>query len=156
MNNLATMETENAIKGTTEILVQVRQELAVLHDEVKSIRSDISKHNRRITYIEEEESITPAQAEAISSAVKARGVDCLGGKKSNAYKNGGIRRSVYRDIYFMMKREYGLVTEDGRQLSYKQLKKKYFKSALDNIHNYELPQELENDIIAENELDLDE
>lgn len=153
---MAEKQNELTLQDLKVMIEKLDSKVSKTANDVALVKSDLSKHNREIINLRDETSVTPAEAEDISSAVKARGVDCLGGKKSNAYKNAGIRRSVYRDIYFMMKREYGLVTEDGRQLSYKRLKRKYFKAALANIHSYELPQELENDITAENELELDD
>lgn len=77
----------------------------------------------------------------------------MGGKKSNAYKNTDLRKRVFMDIYGEVKRQYGLISETGRQLSYKKLKRKYFKGALVVVDTYVAPVTLQNDIDAENELE---
>lgn len=119
-------------------------------------RSDV-KQDRRLQDIEEEYPLDPCMADDISKAVKRKGVEVLGGKKSGAYKDSSIRTKVYQDIYGVMKREYGLITEDGYQDSYKRLKKKYFKGALNIISEYEPPMVLANEILAMNEAaELDE
>ena len=82
--------------------------------------------------------------------------EILGGKKANAYKDVDLRRKVYRDIYYEVKREYGLIDEKGCQLSYKKLKRKHFKGALAVIAEYIPPIGLQNEITSLNELDGDE
>lgn len=76
----------------------------------------------------------------------------MGGKKSNAYTNTDLRRKVYRDIYTEIKRNYDLIDANGRQKSYKKLKRKYLKGAMTIIDNYEPPILLANEIDEENDL----
>lgn len=80
----------------------------------------------------------------------------MGGKKSNAYANNDIRRKVYRDIYTEVKRNYGLIDEMGRQKSYKKLKRKNFRGAMAIVDSYVAPIAIQNDVDAENELDMEE
>lgn len=84
--------------------------------------------------------------------MQRKGVEVMGGKKSNAYANTNLRRKVYRDIYTEIKRNYGLIDADGRQKSYKKLKRKYLKGAMIIIDNYEPPILLANEIDDENDL----
>ena len=150
MNEIITLEQLNSlIKKALEAIEENTGRIAGLEKKV-------NKTDREVYDMQTESPLDPAQCDDISAAVRSVGCKALGGKKSNAYKNSFIRTKVYRDIYYIVKREYGLVLEDGRQLSYKRLKKKYFKPALDTIHSYSLPLELENEITAENELELDD
>ena len=81
-----------------------------------------------------------------------KGVEVMGGLKSGAYRNRDIRTKVYRDIYYEVKRQYGLINEKGAQLSYKKLRRKYLNGAIETVKEYTLPIELQNDVDAENEV----
>lgn len=120
---------------------------------IETLEKNTVKNSRSIKDIEEESTLFPAESDDIANAVKKKGVAVMGGKHSGAYQNVDIRRAVYRDIYGVMKREYGLINEKGGQMSYKKLKRKHIKGALMVIESYELPTALEEQVIAENELD---
>lgn len=102
--------------------------------------------------IEEEYPLLSPESDDLSKAVRKKGVEVLGGKKSEAYKNTDLRKRVYRDIYGEIKRQYGLIDEVGRQQSYKKLKRKYLKGALMVVESYQAPISLLNEIDSENEL----
>ena len=120
--------------------------------EIKKIIVDGKKYGRKFKEIEEEYPLLPPEADDLSNAVRKKGVEVLGGKKSGAYQNNGLRKKVYRDIYGEIKRQYGLEDEKGRQLSYKKLKRKYLKGALAVVSEYVLPIALENEVLEANEV----
>ena len=80
-----------------------------------------------------------AEADELCNHVKRKGVEMLGGKQSNAYKDNKIRTAVYTDIYNQIKREFGLYDDKGRYKSYKALKRRYLNDAHGLIDTYELP-----------------
>ena len=121
--------------------------------EIKTLKINDKRKDRALKDIEEEYPLLPPEADDISRAVRKKGVEVMGGKKSGAYKNKDLRTRVYRDIYGEIKRQYGLEDTSGRQLSYKKLKRKYFKGALDLIEYYVLPIALANEVDEENEID---
>ena len=134
--------------------------LEYLHSLIKSnagkieqLEKSTAQHGREIRNIEEEYPLLPPEADDLSNAVKKKGVSVLGGKKSNAYQNTALRKQVYMDIYSEIKRQYGLINENGAQQSYKKLKRKYLNGAFSVVENYEPPIAIANDIEAENELD---
>lgn len=112
-----------------------------------------SKFDRKFRDIDEEYPLLPPEADDLSNAVKRKGVEILGGKKSNAYAEKDLRSRVYRDIYGEIKREYGLINERGGQISYKKLKRKYLKGAFDVVESYTCPMALEEEIQSLNDLD---
>lgn len=120
--------------------------------EIKTLKINDKRKDRALKDIEEEYPLLPPEADDISRAVRKKGVEVMGGKKSGAYKNKDIRTKVYRDIYGEIKRQYGLEDESGRQLSYKKLKRKFFKGAMDVIDSYVLPIALSNEVEEENEI----
>lgn len=119
---------------------------------IKSIESTVANTAEKVNGIENEYPLLPPEADDLAKAVQRKGVEAMGGKKSNAYANKDLRRKVYRDIYTEIKRNYGLIDEMGRQKSYKKLKRKYLKGAFDIIDNYETPILLANEIDEENDL----
>lgn len=120
--------------------------------EIKTLKINDKRKDRALKDIEEEYPLLPPEADDISKAVRKKGVEVMGGKKSGAYNNKDLRTRVYRDIYGEVKRQYGLEDVSGRQLSYKKLKRKYFKGALGIIAEYVLPIALANEVEEENEI----
>lgn len=120
---------------------------------IEALEKKTAKHGREIRDIEEEYPLLPPEADDLSNVVRKKGVEILGGKKSNAYANTALRKRVYQDIYLDIKRQYGLIDEQGRQMSYKKLKRKYLKGAIAVVGEYVAPIALANEIDAENELD---
>ena len=122
---------------------------------IEALEKKAVKVDRNLRDIEEEYPLLPPEADDLSNEVKKKGVFCMGGKKSPAYANTDLRKRVFMDIYGEVKRQYGLVSETGRQLSYKKLKRKYLKGAMGIISNYELPIALANEVEAENEIEFE-
>lgn len=119
---------------------------------IENLEKSVATTKRGLMDIEEEYPLLPPESDDLSKAVRKKGVEVLGGKKSEAYKNTDLRKRVYRDIYGEIKRQYGLIDEAGRQKSYKKLKRKYLKGALMVVESYQAPISLLNEIDSENEL----
>jgi prophage antirepressor-like protein len=93
----------------------------------------VDKVEDKITSIEEETPLYGCEIEEVQKYVRKKGIEVLGGKDSNAYKDGGIRGSVYSDIYKQLKREFGCVA------TYKSIKRKYLADVHEFIDTYLLP-----------------
>lgn len=93
----------------------------------------VGKVEDKITSIEEETPLYGCEIEEVQKHVRKKGIEVLGGKDSNAYKDGGIRCSVYSDIYKQLKREFGCVA------TYKSIKRKYLADVHEFIDTYLLP-----------------
>ena len=112
--------------GTTELAQQVTH----LSEEITELKTDMPLYGCEIDEVQQH--------------VKRKGVQCLGGKDSEAYADGSIRSQVYKDIYSQLKREYGCVS------TYKSIKRKYIADVHDFIDCYQLPTVLEEQITAAN------
>lgn len=112
--------------GTTELAQQVTH----LSKEVTELKTDMPLYGCEIDEVQQH--------------VKRKGVQCLGGKDSEAYADGSIRSQVYKDIYSQLKREYGCVS------TYKSIKRKYIADVHDFIDCYQLPTVLEEQIMTAN------
>ena len=93
----------------------------------------VDKVEDKIISIEEETPLYGCEIEEVQKHVRKKGIEVLGGKDSNAYKDGGIRGSVYSDIYKQLKRELGCVA------TYKSIKRKYLADVHEFIDTYLLP-----------------
>lgn len=96
----------------------------------------VDKIEDKITSIEEETPLYGCEIEEVQKHVRKKGIEVLGGKDSEAYKNGSIRSSVYSDIYKQLKREFGCVT------TYKSIRRKYIDNVHKFIDDYTLPMAL--------------
>ena len=140
-----------------DLLNEFSSNISKLGDEVTNIRRNLKTTDEKVRVLDEEAPLNPAEADDISKAVKAKGCEVLGGKNSPAYKKIDLRKMVFQDIYSEIKRNFGLINPNtGAQLSYKKLRRKYFKGALNVIEKYEPGISLQNDIDTENDLgDID-
>jgi hypothetical protein len=157
-NELITKLASNSLTNADrdKMLLYIVNKLDAQDDTNKEVKRRLDNMSRFKRDVEEEYPILPPEADELSKEVRKKGVEILGGRNSNAYADASLRKSVYRDIYYEIKREYGLIDEKGCQLSYKKLKRKHFKGALAVIADYVPPIGLQNEITSLNELDEDE
>lgn len=100
---------------------------------------EIRQIDTRMDKLEFDIPLYGSEADELSNHVKRKGVQVLGGKQSEAYKDTEIRSKVYRDIYDQIKREFGIYDDSGKPKSYKALKRKYIADAHELIDCYEVP-----------------
>ena len=99
----------------------------------------VTKVENRIDHIENDMPLFGAESDELSAHVKRKGVDMLGGKHSEAYRDKTLRQKVYTDIYGQLKREFGIYDDDGKAKSYKALKRKDLEDAHKFVDGYALP-----------------
>lgn len=99
--------------------LSVELQAIIMHDK------KIQRIETRMDKLEYDIPLYGSEADELCNHVKRKGVEKLGGKNSNSYKDTKIRSAVYTDIYNQIKREFGLYDEKGRYKSYKALKRKY-------------------------------
>ena len=110
---------------TQQALLEVNEKIDDVADELQSFKKDMP--------------LLAIECDRITTAVKLKGVKCLGGKDSNAYQDRGLRARVYSDIYVQLKREFGVS-------SYKAIKRSQCDYAIEIVNNYRLPLALEEEI----------
>lgn len=99
----------------------------------------ITKVEKKVEQLEKDIPLYGSEADELCNHVKRKGVEMLGGKQSNSYKDSKVRSAVYTDIYNQIKREFGLYDDKGRYTSYKALKRRYIYDAHELVDAYELP-----------------
>lgn len=115
--------------------------LALGNTELNERVSDVEK---KIDSLENDMPLYGCEIDDIKNHVNRKVVNVLGGKTSEAYRDGSIRSSVFKDIYRQLKREYGCVS------SYKSIKRKWIDDAHNLINGYEVPKVLEEQITDAN------
>lgn len=113
-----------SLTATEQIKLQL-QAIGEIDERVTSIDNDLQSFKQDMPILGIEES-------KIVSVVKRKGVQCLGGKEAEAYKDRSLRSKVYADIYGELKRHFGVT-------SYKAIKRSQCDKAVDIIERYELP-----------------
>lgn len=103
----------------------IAQGYGELHEEVQTIKKDLEdfKNDMPILGVEEYK---------ITNAVKKKGVECLGGKESNAYNDRSVRGRLYSDLHNQLRREFGVST-------YKAIKRNQADTAVSIIQCYVPP-----------------
>lgn len=130
---------------TSEVLPSIRktgsygkpmttaEKIQLLAQGNEELSGRVEKVEDKIDSLENDMPLYGCEIDEIQKHVKRRGVDILGGKKSEAYHDRSIRSLVYSDIYCQLKREYGCVS------SYKSIKRKYIADVHEFIDCYVAP-----------------
>ena len=100
----------------------------------------VDKVEDKLSNLENDTPLYGCEIDEVQKHVRKKGVEVLGGKDSEAYRDGSVRSQVYSDIYNQLKREYGCVS------SYKSIKRKYVDAVHGFIDRYEPPTALSEQI----------
>lgn len=100
----------------------------------------VDKVEDKLSNLENDTPLYGCEIDEVQKHVRKKGVEVLGGKDSEAYRDGSVRSQVYSDIYNQLKREYGCVS------SYKSIKRKYVDDVHVFIDRYEPPKALSEQI----------
>lgn len=108
-----------------QLLISVETEQKRQRKELTQVRTDLQEFKQEMPILGIEES-------RITTAVRAKGAACLGGKNSPAYQDKSLRGKVYADIYGQLKREFGVST-------YKAIRCSQCDDAIHAVERYTLP-----------------
>lgn len=128
-------ELEDAIKKPLTALEQI----ALLAQGTVELEQKVETVEQKIYFIENDMPLFGAESDELSAHVKRKGVEMLGGKLYEAYRDKTLRQKVYTDIYGQLKREFGIYDDDGKAKSYKALKRKNLADAHEFVDCYTLP-----------------
>lgn len=112
-------------KSALEMLQIQSQALFEVNEKVDTVKQELDDFKLDMPLL-------AVECDRITTAVHKRGVDALGGKKSNAYRDTSMRSKVYQDIHRELKRQFGVST-------YKAIKRNQCDQAVAIIDEYELP-----------------
>ena len=141
---------------TAEVLPQIRktgsynkpmttaEKIQLLAQGNEELNERVDKVEDKIESLENDTPLYGCEIDEVKQHVNRKGIIVLGGKDSEAYKDGSIRSSVYSDIYKQLKREFGCVT------TYKSIRRKYIDNVHKFIDDYALPMVLAEKVNAAN------
>lgn len=98
--------------------VELNKRVDGIQAEVENIKSDLP--------------ILPLEAYEIEKTVRRKGVEVLGGKKSQAYNDRGLRQKLYNDLYANLKHNFDVRT-------YKAIRRKDVEKAVQIVNEYKPP-----------------
>ncbi|RHQ36299.1 toxin Bro [Clostridium sp. AF27-2AA] len=129
---------------TSEVLPSIRKtgsygtpksplELLELHyAAIKQVNDKVDKVQKDLDDFKLDMPILGVEENRITKAVKKKGLEILGGERSNAYKDSVLRSKTYQDIYRELKRQFGVNT-------YKAIKRNQCDTAVELISGYTPP-----------------
>ncbi len=123
------MTTEQKVQLLAQSDVEIRAELQTVKEDLESLKMDLP--------------ILPIEQERITEAVRKKGTEVLGGKRSNAYQNRSIQQKVYKSIYANVKYNFGVKT-------YRAIKRADTEKAIEIINAYKPPYFIMTEIENEN------
>lgn len=118
--------------SATEQLRLQNQAILEVDEKVDAVNEDLQEFKRDMPLL-------ALECQKITWAKNKKVVPLLGGKNAPAYKDGGLRSRVYRDLEKQLNREFGVNT-------YKAIKRSQCDLAIRIIEEYELPMALAEEI----------
>ena len=107
--------------------------------------SEFMLHGEDLENFKQDLPVLGTDMDKITTAVRKKGISCLGGKESAGYKDNQLRGKVYSDIYSQLKRNFGVT-------SCKNIKRNQCERALEIINNYTLPDSIYDEIRNDDEV----
>lgn len=117
---------------------------------IKEVDAKIDAVSQDLKNFKQDMPILGIEEGQITSAVKRKGVQCLGGKDSNSYRDKTMRSKLYSDLYRELKHQFNVDT-------YKAIKRSQCETAIEIIEAYEPPlylKEMIHDCNAQEGLDV--
>lgn len=97
------------------------------------LNQKVENLDKKIDRLELDLPILGIEIDRITTAVHKKGVECLGGKDSEAYRDKTLHGKVFNDIYRELKHQFGI---SG---TYKAIKRSQCDLAVSIIEGYQLP-----------------
>ena len=115
------------------------EQLQLTQQAVLEVKEQVDSVSKDLHDFKNDMPLLAVECEKITRAVKAKGVEVLGGRRSEAYRNNSLRSKVYRDIHSEVRRQFGVNT-------YKALKRNVCDKVIAWIEDYQLPLVLKEEV----------
>lgn len=139
------LKVEEKLKETVRhaVPMTVPEQIQLLAMGNVELNQKVDNLDKKIEHLEYDLPILGIEIDRITAAAKKKGVECLGGKNSEAYADRSLRGKVYNDIYRELKRQFGVTT-------YKAIKRNQCDMAVEIISGYQLPYVLADQVAFKN------
>lgn len=117
-----------------EAIKHVDKKVDEVDTKVEDVKADLENFKQEMPIFGVDEN-------RITTAVHKKGVEVLGGKKSNAYNDKSMHKKVFGDIYRELKLQFGITG------TYKQLRRNQCDKAIEIIEAYQPPMFLAEQIV---------
>lgn len=142
-------EMENSLKGQAKPLSAMDQ-LRLQYQVIEEHEEKLNKIDGKIDDLENNLPLFNVECKELQALVRKKGMEVLGGKGSQAYKDNSLRGKVYADIQHELKREFQVTR-------YEAIKRCQLSKAREIIAAYKVPFMLKDEIIkVNNQLDFKE
>ena len=115
------------------------EQLQLTQQAVLEVKEQVDSVSKDLQDFKNDMPLLAVECEKITRAVKNKGVEVLGGRRSEAYRNNSLRSKVYRDIHSEVRRQFGVNT-------YKALKRNVCDKVIAWIEDYQLPLVLKEEV----------
>lgn len=141
---------EQAIKKRHSKPLSAMDQLRLQYQVLGEHEEKIIKIDNKIDNLENNMPLFNVECKELQALVRKKGIEVLGGKGSQAYKNNSLRGKVYADIQHELKREFQVTR-------YEAIKRCQLIKAREIIADYKVPFMLKDEIIeVNNQLDFQE
>lgn len=123
---------EEKYKNDKQIPATIQGQIQLLAQGNVEINQRIDQLDNKLEKAIADLPILGIEENRISNAIKTKGMKCLGGKGSNAYKDKSVRGRLYCDMHRQLRREFGVST-------YKAIKRSQCDTAVTIINGYAPP-----------------
>jgi hypothetical protein len=120
-------------------LIMHDKKIQLVMDHIETQEQKIEDVNDDLQTFKKDMPLLGLECDRITTAIKTKGVNTLGGKESNSYRDKSLRGKVYSDIHHQIKREFGVST-------YKAIKRSQTDLVLSIVDGYSLPLALQEEI----------
>lgn len=118
--------------GQDRLPMTIPEQIQVIAQGHIELQTEIDRVKKELENFKCDMPILGIEENKISNAVKKKGVECLGGKESNAYKDKSLRGRLYSDLHRQLRREFGVST-------YKAIRRNQADTAITIIQRYVPP-----------------
>jgi len=143
VSNLPEMTQNEKFLQLAQNAVELERQVKKQDEKIIAIDKDLNDFKQDMRDFKQELPLLGVDMDKITRAVQKKGVHCLGGKESNAYKDRCIRQKLYSDIHCEIRRQFGVST-------YKAIKRNQCEAAIAIVDAYVPPLILENQIANSN------
>ena len=109
-----------------------QEELRLHYRVLEEQNQEIQEVKAEVADLKENMPLFNSECKELQSLVRKKGIEVLGGYKSNAYNDNSLRGKVYSDIQRQIKREFGVCR-------YEAIKRSQFELAKQIVEEYKAP-----------------